>query len=77
MSLLVNIIGTNGSGKSVFPKYLAATDPDTYTEKWAPEIERGAIITVFPNFGWAPVGNYANGKNGGCDGLRKSGYSPP
>lgn len=65
MKLLVNIRGTNGSGKSTIPISMK-DDPDMYEVvrpyKGKPKI----ILTVFPNYGWVALGSYSN-PTGGLD----------
>lgn len=63
--LLVNIRGTNGSGKSTIPISMM-DDPDVYMVEKPYEGRVRQILTVFPNYKWVALGSYA-GKTGGLD----------
>lgn len=65
--LLVNIRGTNGSGKSTVPIKMM-NDPDKYTieKKIEGRKKPKTILTVFPTYGWVALGSYEN-KTGGLD----------
>jgi len=62
---LVNIRGTNGSGKSTVPLQMLANDRATFmlTHKGQ------EIATVFPTYGFVALGKYRT-KTGGLDGIR-------
>ena len=63
--LLVNIRGTNGSGKSTIPISLK-DDPDMYEVVKPYQGKPKKILTVFPNYGWVALGDYSN-PTGGLD----------
>ena len=63
--LLVNIRGTNGSGKSTIPISMK-DDPDTYEVIRPYQGKHKTILTVFPNYGWVALGDYRN-PTGGLD----------
>lgn len=63
--LLVNIRGTNGSGKSTIPISMK-DDPDTYEIVKPYKGKPKKIITVFPNYNWVALGDYSN-PTGGLD----------
>lgn len=65
MRLLVNIRGTNGSGKSTIPISMK-DDPDMYEVIRPYKGKPKKILTVFPNYGWVALGAY-NIQVGGCD----------
>lgn len=65
MRLLVNIRGTNGSGKSTIPISMK-DDPDTYEIVKQYKGKPKKIITVFPNYNWVALGDYSN-PTGGLD----------
>ena len=67
--LLVNIRGTNGSGKSTVPIKMM-NDPDKYTieKKIEGRKKPKTILTVFPTYKWVALGSYKN-KTGGLDTL--------
>ena len=65
MRVLVNIRGTNGSGKSTIP-ILMHDDPDLYQITRPYKGKPKKILTVFPNYGWLVLGDYSN-KTGGLD----------
>lgn len=65
MRLLVNIRGTNGSGKSTIPISMK-DDPDMYEVIRPYKGKPKKILTVFPNYGWVALGSY-NRQVGGCD----------
>lgn len=65
MRLLVNIRGTNGSGKSTIPISMK-DDPDMYEVVRPYKGKPKKILTVFPNYGWVALGAY-NRQVGGCD----------
>lgn len=62
--LIVNIRGTNGSGKSTVPLQMYATDDSKYTESCGKEY----TLTVFPKYKFIALGSYHN-KTGGLDGI--------
>lgn len=63
--LVINIRGTNGSGKSTVPLQMYEIDGSKYT------IEHGKDykLTVFPKYKFIALGSYHN-KTGGLDGIR-------
>lgn len=63
--LLVNIRGTNGSGKSTIPISMK-DDPDMYKVIRPYKNKPKKILTVFPNYGWVALGAYDR-PTGGCD----------
>ncbi len=66
--MIVNIKGTNGSGKSTVPQLMREIDEEFFTI-WCDTFGQKEIIaTVFPQLGWLALGSYHN-KCGGCDGL--------
>lgn len=65
MRLLVNIRGTNGSGKSTIPISMK-DDPDMYEVIRPYKGRPKKILTVFPTYGWVALGSY-NRQVGGCD----------
>lgn len=65
MRLLVNIRGTNGSGKSTIPISMK-DDPDMYKVIRPYKNKPKKILTVFPNYGWVALGAYDR-PTGGCD----------
>lgn len=65
MSLLVNIRGTNGSGKSTIPIAMK-DDPDMYEISKPYKGKLKKILTVFPNYGWVALGTYTR-QVGGLD----------
>lgn len=68
---LVNIRGTNGSGKSTIPISMRETDHDSY-EVWYPINDRkSTLFTVFPSLGWLAIGHY-HSKCGGLDTMRNT-----
>lgn len=58
MRLLVNIRGTNGSGKSTIPVLMKKNDPDTYEVIKPHHGKARKILTVYPNYGWIALGSY-------------------
>lgn len=65
MRLLVNIRGTNGSGKSTIPVSMK-DDPDMYEVVKPYQGKPKKILTVFPTYGWVALGSY-NRQVGGLD----------
>lgn len=55
--LLVNIRGTNGSGKSTVP-IMMRDDPDAYEVTRPYKGKPKKILTVYPNYGWVALGVY-------------------
>jgi adenylate kinase family enzyme len=62
---IVNIRGTNGSGKSTFGKALSVVDERAFY------LVKGkkTLATVFPTYSWIFLGKYNPKHNGGCDTL--------
>lgn len=67
MSMIVNIRGCNGSGKSSIPMSML-DDPDVYIIEKLYKGKTRKIATVFPSYGWVAMGVYFN-KTGGLDGF--------
>lgn len=65
--LIINIRGTNGSGKSTVPLQMYATDDSKYTE----ECGKDYTLTIFPKYKFIALGSYHN-KTGGLDGIRST-----
>lgn len=63
--LLVNIRGTNGSGKSTIPISMK-DDPDMYEVTRPYQGKPKKILTVFPTYKWVALGDY-NNPTGGLD----------
>lgn len=66
MSIIVNIRGTGGSGKSTVPLQMYASDESKYLI--VPE-DKSYALTVFPKYRFIAIGKYHN-KTGGMDGLK-------
>ena len=66
MRMLVNLRGTNGSGKSTIPLQMKLWDLDTYEVIRPYQGKPKKILTVFPNYGWLALGDY-NNQTGGLD----------
>lgn len=62
---LVNVRGTNGSGKSTIPFSMLAADPKSFELTYAFENRERVIATVFPTLGWLALGSYRTA----CGGL--------
>lgn len=73
MRLLVNIRGTNGSGKSTIPVSMKS-DPDTYQVVRPYQGKPRKILTVFPNYGWVALGAYER-QVGGLDGFPSKAFT--
>lgn len=73
MRLLVNIRGTNGSGKSTIPISMK-DDPDTYEVVRPYKGKPKKILTVFPTYGWVALGAY-NRQVGGLDGFPNKAFT--
>lgn len=67
MGYIVNIRGTNGSGKSTIPLSMM-DDPFTYVVTKPYQGRDKIVCTVFPSYGWVALGSYHN-KTGGLDGF--------
>ena len=67
-SRLVNIRGTNGSGKSSIPMSFLKEDKCAFELIYYVENKERVIATVFPSFGWMALGAYRT-KCGGLDGY--------
>ena len=65
MRLILNIRGTNGSGKSSIVMSML-DDPDMFVVSKPYQGKNRNIATVFPNYGWVALGTYFN-KTGGLD----------
>ena len=63
--LILNIRGTNGSGKSSIVMSML-DDPDMYVISKPYQGKSRNIATVFPQYGWVALGTYFN-KTGGMD----------
>lgn len=68
MQMLVQIRGTNGSGKSTVPMQMIKHDPDHWVEALGgtKRNPKAPYLTVLPKYGFAVIGSY-NGKTGGLD----------
>lgn len=73
MKYILNIRGTNGSGKSTIPMSML-DDPDMYVITKPYQGKPTKIATVFPNYGWVVLGTYFN-KTGGLDCLKNNGIT--
>lgn len=71
--LLVNIRGTNGSGKSTIPVAMK-DDPDTYQVIRPHQGRPRKILTVFPNYGWVALGSYER-QVGGLDAFPNKAFT--
>ena len=71
--LLVNVRGTNGSGKSTIPVAMK-DDPDTYQVIRPYKGKPKKILTVFPNYGWVALGAYER-QVGGLDGFPNKAFT--
>lgn len=65
MRLILNIRGTNGSGKSSIVMSML-DDPNMYVISKPYQGRSRNIATVFPQYGWVALGTYFN-KTGGMD----------
>ena len=65
MPIIVNLRGTNGSGKSSIPMSML-DDPEMYVVEKPYKGKLRKIATVFPSYGWIAMGTYFN-KTGGID----------
>lgn len=63
--ILVNIRGTNGSGKSTIPISML-DDPNVFLTSWVYSGKEKPFATVFPNYNCVALGTYMN-KTGGLD----------
>ena len=66
---MINVRGTNGSGKSSIPFSFIKSDKDTFELIYEYEGRIRTIATVCPNEKWLFLGSYKN-KCGGLDGYR-------
>lgn len=73
MRLLVNIRGTNGSGKSTIP-FAMKDDPDMYQVIRPHQGRPRKILTVFPNYGWVALGSYER-QVGGLDAFPNKAFT--
>lgn len=62
---LVNVRGTNGSGKSTIPFSMLEADPRAFELTYHFENRERVIATVFPTLGWLALGSYRTA----CGGL--------
>ena len=70
MVKVVNIKGSNGSGKTTIVKQLIAISNEVKVVSWR---DGHAYGTVMPDIGWAAVGQYKPDKPmGGCDLLKNN-----
>ena len=67
MSMIVNVRGCNGSGKSSIPMSML-DDPKMYVIEKPYKGKIRKIATVFPSYSWVALGTYFN-KTGGLDGF--------
>lgn len=63
---MLNIRGTNGSGKSTIPIQMLKRDEYTYLLTWKYNRKIKSFATVFPSFNCVAMGTYFN-KTGGLD----------
>jgi hypothetical protein len=68
---LVNIRGTNGSGKSSIPLSFLKDDKSAFELIYYIDNKERVAATVFPSFGWIALGGYRT-KCGGLDGYRNN-----
>lgn len=68
-NFMVNLRGTNGSGKSSVPFSFINSDPDTFELLYEYEGKPRVAATVCPNHKWLFLGSYKN-KCGGLDTFR-------
>ena len=66
MNVLVNLRGTNGSGKSTIAIQMLEKEKDNYQVICLNNNNRSPKITLFPGLGWLVLGTYFN-KTGGLD----------
>ena len=65
---IVQIKGSNGSGKTTIVKQMLALEPDPIYGMW--DHIGKYYATIMPTIGWVAVGEYdLDRKMGGCDGL--------
>ena len=70
MRFIVNIRGTNGSGKSTIPMSMM-DDPEMFVITKPYQGRPTKIATVFPSYGWIALGTYFN-KTGGLDRFKNN-----
>ena len=70
MKYILNIRGTNGSGKSTIPMSMM-DDPEMFVITKPYQGKPTKIATVFPNYGWVALGTYFN-KTGGLDRFKNN-----
>lgn len=63
---LYYVKGSNGSGKSTVPSYLASSDPLAYVVT----LDRKILLTVCPSYNIICVGKYDKSKSKGVDSLK-------
>lgn len=63
---LYYVKGSNGSGKSTVPSYLASSDPDAYVATYDGKV----MLTVCPSYNIICVGKYDKSKSKGVDSLK-------
>lgn len=68
-TLLVNIRGCNGSGKSTIPMLMLETDEYSFEVLWNYEGKSRTIATVFPTYQYIALGHY-HSKCGGMDSMK-------
>ena len=74
MRLLVNIRGTNGSGKSTIPILMKSKDPDVYEVEKPYRGKPKTILTVCPTYGWVILGQYSTA-TGGLDQFPRKAFT--
>lgn len=70
MKYILNIRGTNGSGKSTIPMSMM-DDPEMFVITKPYQGKPTKIATVFPSYGWIALGTYFN-KTGGLDRFKNN-----
>ena len=70
MRVLVQLRGTNGSGKSTVPMQMREQDSD-YEEVGLGPNGKSPYITIFPNLKWVALGTY-HAKTGGMDTFKNN-----
>lgn len=67
MTKVVQIKGSNGSGKTTIVKQLIALSNEARTLTWH-SLRNKVYATIMPDIGWVALGNYpADKPMGGCD----------
>ena len=65
---IVQIKGSNGSGKTTIVKQMLVLEPDPIYVEWS---DGTCFATLMPEVGWVAIGKYSlDKKMGGCDGMK-------